>query len=781
MKISEGDSLGVHWVISQLKEFCFSNENGETLNSENLFLTEEKDILELYNALKSLKIIYETGEILCLSFFPLVSLFEKVKHPKVRFEWEEIAAFYRLVHGAIEAQNFYQKALETVILSEEEKEKLDFYFDYKEVQPLYEKFSRTLTQEGALRSDIPELIAAEKKIHSSRQNLLVAARSCFSHYDGEVFSSQNETIRGGRVVLAVKSNFSYKVKGIVHESSASGGTLFVEPLELVELNNRFMEAQNEKNSVLLAIFKQLSQLIFDNASLLEHIHYKIKKLDFLQARLRFHLKYKTSFIEISSEISLWSLIHPQLGEEAVALNPGVCRRCVVISGPNAGGKSVLLKSIGLAVFCHQSGLGVFAHEKSTLPLFKRLLCDIGDRQSINEALSTYSAHLHRMKGILEVADKDSLVLLDEFASGTDPLEGGALALSLLKTLLKQGASVFLTTHNGIIKERALLFPEYSAFAMAFDTQKMKPSYTVLLDSAGDSHAIDIAASMNLPAAVLDEARLFLKKEIPEAAQLMSELLSRRQQLALKERAFQEAQNKFKEEQRELSLREISHRSEVYRLKKEQKASLANEVRALRKEVQQLAKKEMAVSEEKRVELENHISHFEKKAQRLQGEAEKYEAILQQQQSYQFKEGDEVLIGSSRQQGRLVRTAGKGRWLVEVGSLRMTVKEAELTPALKNSQNNGSPSYYFQSQSSTTISPQLDIRGMMGDEAIELLESYLDQAILKGLGTFSVIHGTGEGILQRRVHDFLRHHWAIEQYAFARPECGGFGKTEVKLK
>lgn len=780
-RLNDWNALGAETVVGQLQMLCFSEETTADLTPDSLFETDASKIDERYSVLKALEMLYRDGQELSFRCDPVLSLLTRASAARIRIEPEEAAAVFRLTDACCRAAAFFETQCDVLAVDDTVRETLQPYFDFPEAAVLRGRFAAFLTDSGQVRPDIPELIEADRKIACVREQLLSAAHACFGRYDADCFASRNETIRNGRVVIAVKANFGYRVKGIVHESSGTGSTLFIEPTELVDFNNRFMEAHNEKRAALAAVFRRISEIVTENRDRFLDLHERIERLDLLQARLRFHLRYQTAYIETGKEIDLRELVHPQLGNRAVPLNPGRCRRCAVISGPNAGGKSVLLKSIGLAVFCRQSGLGVFADARSRLPFFRRILCDIGDRQSISEALSTYSAHLDRMNRILQAADDSSLVLLDEFASGTDPLEGGALGLALLNALQEKGASVFLTTHNGLIKEKALLSPDFSAFAMAFDTQKMKPSYTVMTDASGESHAIDIASSMKLPEPVLKEARLFFEKEIPETARLMAELLDKRQELALREAAVREQENVLKEKERAFSLKEIAHRTDVYRLKQEQKAELSSEVRKLRREICELKRKEKPASASEIGHFETKLKEYGRREERLKVSAEKEEAAVVSMRAHVFSAGEEVLVGRTKQRAVLLRSAGKGKWLAETGSLRLTVKEADLLPCASESRTKTNASVFFESAQRGGFAGELDVRGMTGNEAVTELEQYLDRLILSGITRFSIIHGTGEGILQKRIRDYLHGCRYVASYDFARPECGGFGKTEVVLK
>lgn len=778
--LTDWEALGAESVVQKLKEFCFSQESAELLTPDFLFETDERRLNELENVLKPMSAFFFEVGTPDLSLKPIRETLERAAVEGVRIESEEAAAVWTLTDACCRATRFFRTKIEEATLTENDFEILEPFFDFPHAEELRSAFLRFLNESGEIRCDLPELLAADNRIAQARSRLLSAARACFERYDGSFFTSETETIRSGRVVLPVKAGFSGKIKGIVHESSTTGATVFIEPQELVEFNNRLTEASNEKQAALAAVFRRLSALVTENRETLSDLRQRMEVLDLLQARCRFHLTFKTAFVETETEMFLSGLIHPQLGKSAVPLTPGACRRCGVISGPNAGGKSVLLKSIGLAVFCRQSGLGVFADGATRLPFFRRILCDIGDRQSISEALSTFSAHLSRMKSILENAEENSLVLLDEFASGTDPLEGGALGLALLNALKEKGSAVFLTTHNGLIKERALLSPDFSAFAMAFDSDLMRPSYAVIPDASGEAHAIDIAAVLKLPDSVLSEARFFFEKEVPETAKLMNELLNKRRELALREAAVRKEESELKERERALALKEIAYRSDVYRLKKEQKAGVAAEVRRLRQEVRELSRKNQPPSASVVEHLETQLSHFNEKARRLKESAEKQEAAILAANRHVFSPGEEVFVGQSKQRAVLVRSAGKGKWVAETDSLRLTVKEADLRPCAPSSRIQTNAASFFRNETGT-VSSELDLRGMTGDEAISALESYVDRLILAGLHRFSIIHGTGEGILQKRVRDWLRSCRYVESFEFARPECGGFGKTDAILK
>ena len=387
---------------------------------------------------------------------------------------------------------------------------------------------------------IPELAAIRERIRRHRADADRSVRGLLEDRDYHAYwQTTIPTQRDGRVVLPLKSQFKGRVKGIVHEMSASGSTLFIEPLEVVETNNAIVQEENLYRLEVRRILRELTAEVSARAGELSLMVEKASFLDTFLARARYALQHACRRAETSEGeagiagcLDLRDARHPLLGPRVVpvSVSAGAENRVLIITGPNTGGKTVSLKMVGLLALMNQFGMEIPAAEGSTLPLFDGIFADIGDEQSIEQSLSTFSAHIGNLSRIVRRVTSRSLVLLDELGAGTDPQEGVALAMALLDHFLAAGCLVLVSTHHGILKNYGATRPGAQNASMGFDRQTLGPTYRILMGVPGESHALEIARRSGLPESVLSSAESYLDDERTDISRLVSNLAERQNKL-----------------------------------------------------------------------------------------------------------------------------------------------------------------------------------------------------------------------------------------------------------
>ncbi|MDR1899861.1 MAG: Smr/MutS family protein [Treponema sp.] len=669
-----------------------------------------------------------------------------------------------------------------------------------------------LDREGKLL-DLPEFRAIRKRIRRLTEDLEAAV----SRYTGNeetrrMLQSAVPSQRDGRVVLALRANFRGRIRGIVHEVSSTGQTIFVEPEEVVERNNDILIEQRRLDAEIRRVLRELSARVAVHREALAVFHRGVLELELIRCRARYSLETRGRFAEDRDELVLRQARHPLL-DQAVPIDLVMGgTRIVIITGPNTGGKTVALKTVGLLALMNQSGLAVPAEEGTALPLFDGVYADIGDEQSISQSLSTFSAHMTNIAGILDQAGGASLVLLDELGSGTDPEEGSAIAMAILDHAVENNFRLIATTHHGILKNYGYTRRGVENASVEFNRETLSPTYRIIMGVPGESRALDIAGRNGLPGRVMERARSYLDEERADVSALIGSLKEKHRELDAAVERGRAEETRLREDRRRADLKELRIRQKEAEIKagaagklrgllEESRKTLENLVRELREgelnRDKTLAVKKFLGDLAATVEAEDAALEEERRllaedARRLEetfaGEQGRGAAAETAAAAGPLAPGTEVLAGPSRRRGILRRRDRRGRWVVEIGSLRMSFFEEELVPLPPASIPFPPAAPPRQPQISVSAlsaaqdaGPEINLRGMRLEEALEALRRQIDGAVLAGLHTFAVIHGKGDGVLQKAVHEYLRNEQAVADYYFSRPELGGFGRTEVVLK
>ena len=564
------------------------------------------------------------------------------------------------------------------------------------------------------------------------------------------------TLREGRFCLAVRREFADKIEGIVHSSSSSGSTLFIEPLAIVKEGNRLRELEKEEEEERVRILRWLSELIRGKANVIRRARDVVGVIDFALAKgnLALSLNAFQPSLNVEGIIRLKEARHPLLPKDSavpVSLELTLQKRVLIITGPNTGGKTTTLKMVGLLAYMTQCGLYIPASEESTLPIFERILADIGEEQSIEQSLSTFSSHIKQIKRILDNIQGLSLILLDELGAGTDPAEGSALARAIVEYLSnKENVRLLVATHFSELKLLPFINPHIRGASFEFDPVSLKPTFILVMDAVGRSHAVEVAQKLGLWEGIISRARELMDYSQPYG-EILAEIEKERQSLR-------------EEREREKQLREEYERK----------------IKELEEEKEQILRSAREKAEEFLSEVEGKVEAILKGKSKKREKREEWRRIWEKVKGEEapiFKIGEKVLVETIKKEGTVVDIKGE-RVIVDIEGKRMRVPTSQLSRLEGKKEEAPLISRYVP------LSPlvrEVDLRGMTVEEALYELDKELDKAYFEGVKRLRIIHGKGKGILRKAVWDYLKGHQLVENIRLADVSEGSYGATIVELK
>ncbi|KRM88906.1 endonuclease MutS2 [Liquorilactobacillus vini] len=698
---------------------------------------------------------------------------------------KELAEIAKVLRSAAEVKSFFsQLAIEEVNLHS-----LNALANQLQVFPqLTKQLLRSLEEDGHLSDDASVKLAAIRRSMSqlrlqlrSQLNALIRGKSA------KYLTEPVITIRDDRYVIPVKQEYRGHFGGVVHDQSASGQTLFVEPAAALDLNNRLRQRQaNEREEIqriLTALSASLAPYVKEiaaNAALLG-------EFDFANAKAKYAQQLKATYprLSVDNQVYLRQAWHPLLNEKKVVRNDimlGQDYQTMVITGPNTGGKTITLKTLGLIQLMGQSGLFIPAFEDSQIGVFKEIFADIGDEQSIEQNLSTFSAHLTNIVEILNNCDQSSLVLLDELGAGTDPQEGAALAVAILDALAALGSYVVATTHYPELKAYGYERLSTINASMEFDSQTLQPTYRLLIGIPGQSNAFAISQRLGLSAEIIAAARQLTSNQSQDLNQMIQDLVRKRQQ-AEEERArlakyltegqelhhdLQVAFNKFEKQKAHLLEQAKLHANQIIDQASQRSDELISELRQMKLNANASVKEDQLITAKTKMnELHQPL-------------LSKNRVLRKVKLNQQLKPGDDVLVKPYDQQGTLLEKTGKHEWEVQLGSLKMKIAEGNLEK-IKIKPEKVRIRSSFKSSSQVHVSPVLDLRGQRYETAMTMVDRYLDSALLAGYASVTIIHGKGTGALREGIRQYLQTNRRVKSFGFAPANAGGDGATIVELK
>ena len=593
------------------------------------------------------------------------------------------------------------------------------------------------------------------------------------------------TTREGRMVIPVKVEHKNRLPGFIHSASASGATVYIEPAETLEMNNEIRTLTFQEQREIEKILKELTKHVREAKDNIQGNIEILADIDFIQAKAKYSIQIIGAEPRISTEgtIRYLNCYHPILlqlhgRKDVIPLTmelPSTINT-VIITGPNAGGKSVAMKTVGLLSLLVQSGCHIPASPESELRIFSDFFVDIGDEQSIENDLSSFSSHLNNLKIIIDNANSYSLVLIDEIGSGTDPLEGASLAASILEELTKKASLNIATTHHGTLKSFAFETPFIENAAMEFDMATLKPTYKFRLGIPGSSYAIEMAERMNMPTSIINRSRELKGSEASKLENLIIDLERQSQELkAQLDNVSQEKTN--------LDNLNFVYQTKITTLEKEVKDIRSRAIDEANNIVQKAnAVIERSVREIKESSAERHIIKKAKTDVRMV--SEEFNKMLDEIQSAPdevgFKIGDQVKLKQSNTVGEVLSKLDDNSYIIQTGDIRVKVNRADL---LISNHRYITPAH---SANASTVLPveikrEIDLRGMYGDDAINAVDKFIDEAILSGLNRIDIIHGKGTGALRKKISEYLKTHSAIKSFRLGEWNEGGTGVTVIELK
>lgn len=593
------------------------------------------------------------------------------------------------------------------------------------------------------------------------------------------------SVRDGRFVVPVKTNKRSVIGGIVHDKSSSGNTLFIEPAAIVELNNQLRDLEIKEEEEIRKILDRLSRLAqaFD-VELLEN-QKLIARIDFLQAKAKFALENEMSLPIISDEkiLDIKEAIHPLLAGKVVPIDVriGGSYTTLIITGPNTGGKTVSLKTVGLISAMAQTGLFIPANEGSRVSVFDDIFVDIGDTQSIEMSLSTFSASLTNIVEILKKATAKSLVLLDEIGSGTDPVEGAALAISILNSLTKKEVMTFTTTHYSELKYYAVETPGVMNASVEFDVDTLSPTYKLEIGTPGKSNAFEISKRLGLPVEILKNAKDLIGEDNRNINKILEEIEEDKKEIENKNKEIDDykkeiarIRNELKEKSKSLSRKE----EDIIREAEDKANKILDKANKKSQDMLKEAKKSRNANTSDIDRSLNKIRTNYKEA-RFERQGENLSLKQAKNAPKTLKVGDMVLIAGLNEEAEVIEAPDhKGNIKVQMGILKMDSNIKNVTKIKADNQTEKNITKVYNTKKAMHISPTLDLRGQRYDEAMRNLDKYLDDAMLAGLAKAKIIHGKGTGALIKGVGEILEGDRRISDFRFGDDKEGGYGVTIV---
>ena len=594
------------------------------------------------------------------------------------------------------------------------------------------------------------------------------------------------TIRNERYVVPVRAEAKNTFGGTVHDQSSSGNTYFIEPKEVVDLNNKLQEHHVEERREIERILRALTEEVKKFVDALAVNVEVLGEIDFMFAKGKYARLINGTRPKMNTKgiIRLVAARHPLIDQKVVVPNDielGDEYTTIVITGPNTGGKTVTLKTVGLLTLMAQAGLLIPAHETSQLAIFDHVFADIGDEQSIEQSLSTFSSHMTNIVRIMERLTVNSLILFDELGAGTDPKEGASLAISILDYVKVRGARTIATSHYPELKAYAYENDDVINASVEFNIETLSPTYRLLVGVPGRSNAFEISKRLGLKEAILTTARAYVETERTEMTDLITKLEDRGLELDHEIQLLQKQHQEVEEMRLDYERKIAKFEAERERVLEEIKKEAFENIRQAKEEAEQIVAdlrqaKKMADLSIKDHELTEKLTSL-KNSEAKQAEQFKRKA----RNKAPLKAGDEVMVLSLNRQGELIEKTKNGDWMVQLGMMKVNIKEDDLEYLRQSVKKKDSGKGKMIHKRNTNVGIQLDLRGERYEDAMLRLDKYMDEVLLAGYQTVTIIHGHGTGALRQGVHKYLKKNKHVASFRFGGAGEGGTGATVVELK
>ena len=662
----------------------------------------------------------------------------------------------------------------------------NLFSDVEEVRETENFISEAINDEGILKDDAS---IGLRDVRRQKQNINANIKEKFD----ELISNKNTqnaiqerivTQRNDRYVIAVKTDFKGLVKGIEHDRSATGSTVYIEPLNVVSLNNKLREYEAREREEIRKILLRITEIVKTKKEEILEIKEILERLDFIDAKTTYSVNKKCIVPKIINKeyLKLVEARHPLIDENTVVpinFELGNPENIMLITGPNTGGKTVTLKVAGLLTIMALSGIPIPANEKTEVGYFHNVLADIGDEQSLEQNLSSFSGHVSKIKDIIEHASSKSLVLMDELGSGTDPMEGAAFAMAIIDYLNKKHVTSIITTHYSEVKAYAFNTTGIKSASMEFNVETLSPTYKLLEGIPGESNALIIARKYGISEEIIENAKSYISEDNQRVEEMLKSIKEKNDKLEMMHAQLEATRTELDKQKNIYEQKMVKLENEKNEIIKRAYEEADNYLKNMQAKAKNLidkinseeSKKEDAKNAQRSLNMlrESFITDKKKNV--------KEKKIITQ--NVDFAIGEEVLVKTMNQNGKILKIMPDNRIQVQTGILKLVVSTDDIVKIQKKKTNKFKN--FASLKRTSQVRGEIDLRGMNADEAIAELETYMDRAMLTGYHEIYIIHGKGTMVLRKKIHEYLRTSKYVTEFKDANQNEGGIGCTVVTLK
>ncbi|WP_303861454.1 endonuclease MutS2 [Alkalibaculum bacchi] len=772
-------------IIQKLKHFAVSSRGGEMIEELRPINSKERINRLLQETDEGVRMILSNGSIPLDGFRDLSTILQKAKINSLLSlrDLLHIAATLRVVASVLKYWGEIAHKEEFPILG-------DLITSFEDLRELEKEISRAVISEDELSDRAShELFQIRRAINRKNQNIKDRLNAMITSPSYQKYlQDQIITIRQERYVLPVKQEYRSNVAGIIHDQSSTGATLFIEPMIVVEMNNDLKKLKLQEAAEIERILREFTEKVALNHLVLSSNYNTLLQLDIVFAKAKYALEIHGVLPIVNEDMSfhLINARHPLIEPDKVVpsnIYLGEDFNTLVVTGPNTGGKTVALKTVGLMCLMVQAGLFIPVKSQSSICIFKNIFADIGDEQSIEQSLSTFSSHMTNIVQIIREVEENTLVLLDELGAGTDPTEGAALAMAILDYLRSRKVSTLVTTHYSELKQYAISQDGVENASVEFDVETLSPTYRLLIGVPGKSNAFAISKRLGLIDEIIDNSKAYISEENIQFEDILQDIEKRnketeqnyyesqkiKEDMESSRRQLEEEKNNLEEKKREIELKAKEDALEIVEEANEQALEIIREMNRIK-----------AVNKESVAKLQEYKRELKEQENKLQEEVTQRRGPIKRSQK-PFKPGDRVLIASLNQKGYILNIGQDGLALVEIGIIKTKVKVADLVHIEEESSQKKSYSRKTINSKARTIKTSVDLRGTTTEEAILDVEKFIDDAVLANLAQITIIHGKGTGALRQAVHDLLKRNKYVDEYRIGNYNEGGTGATIATLK
>ena len=662
----------------------------------------------------------------------------------------------------------------------------NLFSNVEEVREIENFISEAINDEGILKDDAS---IGLRDVRRQKQNINANIKEKFD----ELISNKNTqnaiqerivTQRNDRYVIAVKTDFKGLVKGIEHDRSATGSTVYIEPLNVVSLNNKLREYEAREREEIRKILLRITEIVKTKKEEILEIKEILERLDFIDAKTTYSVNKKCIVPKIINKeyLKLVEARHPLIDENTVVpinFELGNPENIMLITGPNTGGKTVTLKVAGLLTIMALSGIPIPANEKTEVGYFHNVLADIGDEQSLEQNLSSFSGHVSKIKDIIEHASSKSLVLMDELGSGTDPMEGAAFAMAIIDYLNKKHVTSIITTHYSEVKAYAFNTTGIKSASMEFNVETLSPTYRLLEGIPGESNALIIARKYGISEEIIENAKSYISEDNQRVEEMLKSIKEKNDKLEMMHAQLEATRTELDKQKNIYEQKMVKLENEKNEIIKRAYEEADNYLKNMQAKAKNLidkinseeSKKEDAKNAQRSLNMlrESFITDKKKNV--------KEKKIITQ--NVDFAIGEEVLVKTMNQNGKILKIMPDNRIQVQTGILKLVVSTDDIVKIQKKKTNKFKN--FASLKRTSQVRGEIDLRGMNADEAIAELETYMDRAMLTGYHEIYIIHGKGTMVLRKKIHEYLRTSKYVAEFKDANQNEGGVGCTVVTLK